>query len=279
MTKNIDSLTVEGFGEEWNAYKQTDLKDLKASFDQYFTIFPWDLLNKNSEGFDMGCGSGRWAKFIAPHVGKLNCIDPSEKALRVARLNLKEHNNCTFEQSIVDDCSLKNCSQDFGYSLGVLHHIPDTRKAMRACVSKLKPGAPFLVYLYYRFDNKSVLFTAIWRLSDISRKLICLLPFPLKLVITKIIAITVYYPLARFSLLLERIGFNVCDIPLSDYRHKSLYTMSTDALDRFGTRLEQRFTKNEIYEMMKDSGLKSITFSSTTPFWVAVGYKNQKTAR
>ena len=24
----------------------------------------------------MGCGSGRWAKIIAPQIKKLNCIDP-----------------------------------------------------------------------------------------------------------------------------------------------------------------------------------------------------------
>jgi 2-polyprenyl-3-methyl-5-hydroxy-6-metoxy-1,4-benzoquinol methylase len=43
---------------------------------------------------------------------------------------------------------------DFGYSLGVLHHIPDAQKALSDCVKKLKLGAPFLVYLYYSFDNR-----------------------------------------------------------------------------------------------------------------------------
>ena len=273
MKKNIDHFTVEGFGEEWNAYKQTDPNALKSSFDQYFSIFPWELVNTSSEGFDMGCGSGRWASFVAPHVGKLNCVDPSEKALRVAKINLREQNNCTFEQSIVDECSLENCSQDFGYSLGVLHHIPDTLKAMQICVSKLKPGAPFLVYLYYRFDNRSHIFKAIWLVSDAFRRIICILPFYLKLPVTKLIAIIIYYPLARFSLFLEKLGLSVNNFPLSDYRQKSFYVMATDALDRFGTRLEQRFTKNEIHKMMVASGLESIKFSDATPFWVAVGYK------
>ena len=34
-------------------------------------------------GFDMDCGSGRWAKLMAPRVGHLDCIDPST-ALEVA---------------------------------------------------------------------------------------------------------------------------------------------------------------------------------------------------
>ena len=49
--------------------------------------------------------------------------------------------------------------------------------------------------------------------------------------------------------------------------------METDSLDRFGTKLEQRFTKNEIYKMMKKSGLTDIKFSKNSPYWVAVGVK------
>ena len=42
----------------------------------------------NSIGFDMGCGSGRWAKLIANKVKLLNCIDPSAVALEQAKINL-----------------------------------------------------------------------------------------------------------------------------------------------------------------------------------------------
>jgi hypothetical protein len=49
--------------------------------------------------------------------------------------------------------------------------------------------------------------------------------------------------------------------------------MRTDALDRFGTRLEQRFTKAEIESMMRRAGLQNIEFSAGTPYWCAVGTK------
>jgi hypothetical protein len=48
--------------------------------------------------------------------------------------------------------------------------------------------------------------------------------------------------------------------------------MRTDALDRFGTRLEKRFTRQKMEEMMQKAGLERITFSDTT-FWCAVGYR------
>ena len=66
MSRNIDKKTVESFGSEWKKFDQTkNYKDLKEVFDRYFKIFPWDKVNKNSIGFDMGCGSGRWAQFLA----------------------------------------------------------------------------------------------------------------------------------------------------------------------------------------------------------------------
>jgi hypothetical protein len=52
--------------------------------------------------------------------------------------------------------------------------------------------------------------------------------------------------------------------------------MRTDALDRFGTRLEQRFTRDEIKQMMRNAGLENIRFSDSKPFWVAVGFKSDK---
>ena len=72
--QNIDRDVIRSFGEEWNHYKQ-DNEDLTSAFKQYFNIFPQEFLNKNSIGFDMGCGSGRWAKFIAPRVKLLNCLE------------------------------------------------------------------------------------------------------------------------------------------------------------------------------------------------------------
>jgi hypothetical protein len=49
--------------------------------------------------------------------------------------------------------------------------------------------------------------------------------------------------------------------------------MKTDALDRFGTKLESRYTKEEIKKLMSNAGLENIIFSDKIPFWVALGYK------
>jgi len=272
---NIDPKTVDGFGEEWAAFDQADLPpdEHRRIFADYFSVFPFADLPPKAEGFDLGCGSGRWADLMAERVERLHCIDPSDKALAVARRKLDRHDNVAFHHAGVDDIPLADDSQDFGYSLGVLHHIPDTEAALRDCVAKLKPGAPFLVYLYYSFDNKPLWFRSVWTASDQVRKVVARLPFGARKACTTMLAATVYWPLTRVALLGERMGANVENLPLAPYRHYSFYTMRTDALDRFGTRLEQRFSRAQIEAMMRRSGLIDITFRDGVPYWVACGRK------
>ncbi len=277
---NIDRRTVEGFGEEWDSFDQTELDaaEHERLFDAYFSVFPWHDLPAAAEGFDLGCGSGRWAALAAKRVGTLHCVDASAKALAVAERRLADRGNVRFHCASVDQIPLPDSSQDFGYSLGVLHHIPDTESALKDCVAKLKPGAPFLVYLYYAFDNRPSWFRGIWKVTDLGRSVIARMPFPARKAVTSGIAATVYWPMTRIALLSEKLGRNVENVPLSAYRHCSFYTMRTDALDRFGTRLEQRFTRSQIEAMMARAGLENIVFRDDVPFWVACGRKQRKAA-
>jgi len=272
MARNVDTVTVAGFGEEWSAFDQSTLPDAerRAIFESYFAIFPFELLPPGAEGFDLGCGSGRWASLVAPKVGKLHCIDPAEKALRVARRNVPA---ATFHLADAGSIPLPDGSQDFGYSLGVLHHVPDTQKALEACVRKLKPGAPFLLYLYYAFDNRPRWYRNLWKITDWLRSGISRLPFTHRKLLTSAIAVTVYWPLSRAS------RYFGPKFPLYGYRGCSLYTLRTDALDRFGTRLEQRFTKDQVRHMMTYAGLEKIRFSNEIPYWTAVGFKSGRTRR
>jgi ubiquinone/menaquinone biosynthesis C-methylase UbiE len=273
---NKDQRVIEDFGDEWSDFTYEDKNinhaELKKNFLQYFSIFPWSKISKNAEGFDMGCGSGRWAQFVAPKVSILNCIDPS-KAIDIAKLNLKDTNNVTFYNETTDNCSLDDQSQDFGYCLGVLHHIPDTKKALLDCARLLKSGAPFLLYLYYDLENKPIWYRYIWRLSDLLRGLISISPKPIKKISCFLIAAIIYYPLSRFALCMEILGYDIKNFLLSDYSKKPFYQLRNDALDRFGTRLEQRFSRHQIESMLIDSGFRDVSFSEKMPFWTSISYK------
>jgi SAM-dependent methyltransferase len=278
VNKNQDAETVDGFGREWDKFTFEDRPEAEIEhyFDLYFRIFPWDDLPKGAVGFDVGCGTGRWAKLVAPRVGRLICVDAAEQALAVARRNLASTPNVEPVLASVGELPFASESMDFGYSLGVLHHVPDTQGGIDACVRALKPGAPFLVYLYYALDNRPAYYRWIWRTSDAARRVVSRMPFPMRYATSQALAAGVYYPLARTARALERAGLDVTNLPLSSYRDQSFYVMRTDALDRFGTRLEQRFTRVQIERMMVRAGLEDIRFSDDVPYWCAVGRKKRQ---
>lgn len=275
--RNADPATVEGFGEEWSAFSHENFPDTERRelFERYFRIFPWDKLPPGAVGADIGCGSGRWAVLVAPRTGRLHLVDASRKALEVARKNLSAHRNVAFHEASVDGLPFEACSLDFAYSLGVLHHVPRTEEAVAAVARALKPGAPFLLYLYYSLDNRPAHYRAAWRMSDLLRRAIARLPFPFRLGLCNLLAAVVYFPLARAARILHAIGRLPDSFPLAFYKDSSFYVMRTDALDRFGTRLERRFSREEIRGMLEAAGIEDVVFSESPPYWVAVGARKR----
>lgn len=272
---NVDARVAEGFGDEWTRFDQSGLADhVQAEmFTSYFEVFPWAVLPAGATGADFGCGSGRWAVRVAPRVGKLYCVDASAGALEVARRNLREMRNCEFLCTSVGSMPIPDGSLDFGYSLGVLHHIPDPMAGLMSCVRTLKPGAPFLLYLYYKMENRPSWYRAVWAVTDWGRRVVSRLPNSARFVTSQAVATFVYWPLARAAQLAARLGVDSRNFPLQYYANKPFYVMRTDALDRLGTRIEWRFSRAEMEMLMRRAGLTNVTFSSRPPFWCAVGYR------
>ena len=139
---------------------------------------------------------------------------------------------------------------------------------------RLKPGAPFLLYVYYALENRPWWFRTVWHVSDRVRQFVSLMPYWLRYQLCQFIAAVVYWPLARLARAGMASGFQMTHWPLSFYADLSFYVMRTDALDRFGTRLEQRFPRTQLESMMNEAGLERLQFSPSAPFWCAVGYRS-----
>ncbi len=271
---NIDMATVKSFGEEWKRFNQFHQADLQKIGGDYFDILPESLKNKRTKVLDVGCGSGRWASYLASFVGHIDCIDPSSAVYTAAEM-LKEKHQIRISRTDVDNLPFADDSFDLVYSLGVLHHIPDTEAAMKKSVSKVKRGGYFLVYLYYNLDNRNFFYRSIFNVTNQFRKVISRLPSGVKKGICSLIAFTVYWPLAKTAYMVQKSGAKnlAKKIPLAYYGDKSFWIMQNDALDRFGTPLEQRFSKIQIEVMMKNIGLSEIVFSEREPYWHAIGKK------
>jgi SAM-dependent methyltransferase len=273
--ENIDHSTVTSFGVEWNAFHGFSELDLQYTGDMYFDIVTPEMLNDQSTVIDIGCGSGRWIKYLDGRYKKIVGLDPSEAIFAADKL-LGKNDKVELVRASTDDIPFPDGYFDFGYSLGVLHHIPDTEKALIDSVKKVKTGGHFLVYLYYRFENRPFYFRFFYWLSNLIRKGVRKLPHKLKRAVCDFLAIVLYMPFVllcrflRFIGVPEKVRFH---IPLQAYERQSFYIIRNDSLDRFGTPLEQRFSTKEITAMMKKAGLDEIRFSTKIPFWHAVGRK------
>ena len=274
---NLDSRVIKGFGHEWLRFTNEALSEaeLCEMFDSYTGIFPWEDLPADAEGFDAGCGSGRWARFFAPRVGLLHCVDASEAALDVAREALSGHANVEFRHEDLSSMGLADGTCDFGYCLGVLHHVPDPAHALATCVAKLKPGAPFLVYLYYDLEGRGWLQRRLFNVATVIRAVVSRLPSRARGVVADVLATVMYWPLARTARLLEKAGLDPSLVPLFQYRHRSFYVMRNDSLDRFGTRLEKRYSKDEVRVLLEGAGLEKVEIADGPPWWVAIGWRER----
>lgn len=270
---NQDDFVVKSFGEEWDKFNDFSDKDLQEMGDEFFDIVN-SILTKDIYAIDIGCGSGRWIKYLSDKLGFIEAVDPSD-AIFVADKLLRDVDNVRLSKAASDNLPFHENTFDFGMSVGVLHHIPDTFKALKDCVKMIKPGGYFYVYLYYNFENRGIFFKSLFTIANFFRKRISLLAPEPKKAICEIIAVTVYMPFVLLSRLIAFFGLlKMADlIPLSGYRNKSFYIIRNDALDRFGTALEQRFSKKEIEKMMLDSGLHNIIFSNNIPYYHAIGQK------
>ena len=271
--QNLDQQVIDSFGHEWSAfdYAESETDDaLDSQFLAYCT--PIDLTqfnSKSSVAADFGAGSGRWASRLLPHFSLVYALEPSDGANKVLKNKFSKESRMTILQETVGANSIPAGSLDLAMSLGVLHHIPDTGLAIKDVASKIKGGGVFLCYLYYKLENKPLYYRGLFWTSNSLRWVISRLPYALRKLIAQVIAALIYLPLARTAKLLSSNRKNVSNFPLHHYANMPFVMLQNDALDRFGTRLEQRFSKKEITEMLgnADFDLSTLKFSDVEPFW------------
>ena len=271
--ENLDQGVIDGFGHEWAAFDYAETETAEA-LDAQFVAYcaPIDLTAFNpatSIAADFGAGSGRWSSRLSPFFSLVYALEPSNGASAVLKKKFTDDPKITVLQETVGANSIPAQSLDLAMSLGVLHHIPDTGLAIKDVARSIKPGGYFLCYLYYDLENKPMYYKMIFQGVNLVRRVISSLPQPLKRLSATIIAGLIYWPLARLSKLLKRIGRDTSNLPLHHYANMPFVMLANDALDRFGTSLEQRFSKAEITEMLRaaDFDLTTLKFSDTEPFW------------
>lgn len=277
--KNRDDDVISHFGGEWKAFNylaSDQLEEVREQFVAYVSPLPAHLLSRgNLTIADFGAGSGRWAHFLLEHASQLWLVEPGKESFEILRQRFGNNEKVHLLNETVSVNHVPDDFLDLAVSLGVLHHLPDTGLGINDIFKKIKPGGYFLCYLYYSLENKPALYRFIWSITNGFRIGISRMPYRMRRIICEVIAAVVYLPLAKLSWAVEKVGLSSKDLPLHHYKDMNFYVMRNDAYDRFGTSLEQRFTKKEITQMIENAGfdVESLHFSDSEPFWTFAARK------
>ena len=138
---------VASFGRQWNRYDVARDAEDEAVFEVKTGVNARDLAGQLV--LDAGCGGGRYARLLGRVGAKVIGVDLSS-AVEKARSLCHDWSNVTILQGDLTELPLAEAIFDMAFSIGVLHHGPDPRKAFNEVAKRVKPGGKLAVWLYRR---------------------------------------------------------------------------------------------------------------------------------
>ena len=116
------------------------------------------LLPERPRVLDIGCGNGRFARFLVERLGRTfdYCgVDESPLALAEARKRLPARENLVFVEADFHEAPLPQGEFDLIVLFGVLHHVPgrENRLGLLTRLSALLAPGGLLAFSLWRFDR------------------------------------------------------------------------------------------------------------------------------
>jgi ubiquinone/menaquinone biosynthesis C-methylase UbiE len=247
---------TDSFGYQWNTFAQAQLDSANGTRRSRDTFVEKTGLSleslRDKRVLDAGCGMGRFAEVCIEAGAEVHAIDLST-AVEAAARNLGRHPNVSFYQADIMNLPFSDGSFDLVYSLGVLHHTPDTRRAFLSLSRLVKPGGSIVIWVY-----ATSLRAAIG--SELLRVVTPRLPKPLLLKASKV-AIPLYH-LHRLPLV-GRVTYTLLPTSVNpDPEWRWL-----DTFDWYSPQYQWKHTYEEVEGWFKEAGFVDI---AREPFPVAV---------
>ena len=255
---NTDSY-AGNFSFEWKIHRRTqiDTGNKKVSHNYFIEKTGFDIDRIQSKlVLDVGVGAGRYADVVEKAGGEVIGIDISY-AVDAAFENLGLRENVHLIQADVFSLPLRGAVFDYVYSIGVLHHTPDTKSAFLRLPPLLKSGGKVAIWVYsaYYWPPGSIRETAnqIWRKVEayLPQRLLyalCYVTLPLFL-LDKI-------PLRRqlFHLALPGL-YHLCPPSSHD---KDLKTRILDTFDWYSPKYQWKHTYPEVFQWFREAEMAKI---------------------
>jgi SAM-dependent methyltransferase/uncharacterized protein YbaR (Trm112 family) len=168
------------FSREWSHFIHDEDRVWGATSDEKLAISlreldssPTDI--KGKLVLDAGCGHGLLSNELAKLGARVVGADISDSVFVASRqFGTGPAENLSFMQTDLTNPPLRPGSFDVVFSGGVLHHNPDTRKALDAIAPLVAPGGSIYVWLYWQVPGLA------YRLKSAVRKVVAPMPEPAK---------------------------------------------------------------------------------------------------
>jgi SAM-dependent methyltransferase len=142
---------AESFGDEWHRFRTVQIDSLNDTtesqdgFRRKTGLTPEDLRGRLV--LDAGVGAGRYAEVMARWGAEVIGVDLT-RAVDAAAQNLRAYPTAHLVQADILALPFRDETFDVAYSIGVLHHTPDTAAAFRRVAALVKKGGQLAVYVY-----------------------------------------------------------------------------------------------------------------------------------
>jgi SAM-dependent methyltransferase len=135
------------FGRQWNRYDVERPEEDAATFHVKTATSSSDLAGRLV--LDAGCGGGRYARLTGSHGARVIGVDLSAAVAKATALCASLPQVLIVQADLLD-LPLAEAAFDLVYSIGVLHHTPDPRRAFGEIAKRVKPGGRLAVWMYRR---------------------------------------------------------------------------------------------------------------------------------
>lgn len=249
---------VRSFGFQWNKFSRVQLDICNGTHESEETYFEKTGFAREAiRGrlvLDAGTGAGRFADVVSRLEGEVVGVDLST-AVDAAYQNLGTRANVHFIQADIFHLPFEPQTFELIFSIGVLHHTPDTKKAFTSLVPLLKNGGEIAIWVY---DG----YTEFARITDRLRKVTTRIPGRF-LYWCSTIAIPLYY-LRPLRTVFEGV-FRIC-------MHRNWRWRWLDTFDYFSPKFQWKHTYPEVFSWFQEAGLTQIV-----PLPAPVSMKGRKT--